>query len=56
MVFDRPPMEQGCPNIGSNRTTTSIDLNYIEVIRTSLGNQTEGTHRRTPNLGFFHDR
>jgi hypothetical protein len=53
MVFDRSPMEQGCPNIGSNRTTTLIDLNDIKVIRTNLGNQTESTHRRTPNLGVF---
>jgi hypothetical protein len=46
-------MEQGCPKSGSNRNTTLIGLNDIEVIRTSLGNQTKSTHRRTPNLGFF---
>jgi hypothetical protein len=56
MVFDRPPLEQGCLKTDSNRTTASIDHNDIEVIRTRLGNQTESTHRRTPNLGVFHDR
>jgi hypothetical protein len=53
MVFDRPPLEQGCLKTDSNITTTSIDHNDIEVFRTSLGNQTENTHRRTPNLGVF---
>jgi hypothetical protein len=46
-------MEQGCLKTYSNRTTIPINHNDIEVIRTSLGNQTESTHRTTPDLGFF---
>jgi hypothetical protein len=53
MVFDRSPMEYGCLKTDSNRTTIWIDHNDIEVTMTSLGNQTERTHRGTPNLGFF---
>jgi hypothetical protein len=56
MVFDRPPLEQGCLKTDSNRTTTPIDHNAIKVIRPNLRNQTESIHRRTPHLGVFHDR
>jgi hypothetical protein len=38
MVFDWPPLEQGCLKTDSNRTTTPIDHNDITVIRTGLRN------------------
>jgi hypothetical protein len=58
LVFDRPPLEQGCLKTDSNRTTTPIDHNDVKVVRTGLRNQTgffmtgDGTsneHKRVMN-------